>query len=166
MTWVMRRFARITRRFASIVTLVVAVVALGACGGGTGTQDKNAYAREVNAAQSKFAEAVSNASQGSERDHSLRRQQLLLRNFHTAIEGVVRDLRNIDAPREVSKEHDQLVSVMSGYGDAIGRSEETMRNPTPLATEQASQRLAAASRSVSAQVNAAIAAINIKLRGE
>jgi hypothetical protein len=156
----------VMRRLASIVTLVLAVVALGACGGGTPTQEKNAYARKVNAAQSRFAQAVSNASQGSERDRSLRGQQLLLRNFHTAIEGVVRDLRNIDAPSEVSKEHNQLVSVMSGYGDEIGRSEETMRNPTPLGTEQAQQRLATASRSVSAQVNAAIAAINVKLSGK
>jgi hypothetical protein len=157
---------RVTRPVASIVTLLLAVVALGACGGGTGTQAKNAYARQVNAAQSKFAEAVANASQGSERDRSLRRQQQLLRSFHAAIEGVVRDLRNIDAPSEVSKEHNELVSVMSGYGDEIGRADETMRNPTPLATEQAKQRLASASRSVSAQVNAAIAAINVKLSGK
>jgi hypothetical protein len=155
---------RFTRRVASIVMPILAVVALGACGGGTGTQDKNAYAREVNAAQTKFALTVSNASQGS--GGSLRQQQQLLRRFHTAIESVVRDLRNIDAPSEVSKEHNQLVSVMSSYGQEIGRADETMRNPTPLGAEQAKQRLASASQSVSTRVNAAIAAINVKLRGE
>jgi CHASE3 domain sensor protein len=157
---------RITRRVASIVTLVLAVVALAACGSGTGTKEKNAYAREVNAAQTKFAEAASNASHDSGGDRSLTRQQRMLRAFHTAIEGVVRDLQNIDAPSEVSKEHSQLVSLMSSYDDEIGRADETMRNLTPAGAEQAKQRLASASRSVSAQVNAAIAAINIKLRGE
>jgi CHASE3 domain sensor protein len=157
---------RFTRRVASIVMPILAVVALGACGGGTGTQEKNAYAREVNAAQTKFALTVSNASQDSRGDRSLTQQQQLLRRFHTAIESVVRDLRNIDAPSEVSQEHNQLVSVMSSYGDEIGRADETMRNPTPLGAEQAKQRLASASRSVSTQVNAAIAAINVKLRGE
>ena len=62
--------ARVTRRVASMVTLVLAVVALGACGGGTGTQEKNAYAREVNAAQTKFAEAASDASHDSGGDRS------------------------------------------------------------------------------------------------
>jgi hypothetical protein len=157
---------RVTRRVASTVMPILAVVALGACGGGTGTQEKNAYAREVNAAQTKFALTVSNASQDSGGEPSLRRQQRVLRRFHTAIEDVVRDLRNIDAPSEVSKEHSQLVSVMSGYGDEIGRADEAMRNPTPLGTQQAKDRLDSASRSVSAQVNAAIAAINVKLRGE
>jgi hypothetical protein len=158
---------RATPRFASIVTLVVAVVALGACGGGTGTKEKNAYAREVNAAQSKFAEAVSTAAaEDSNGEPSLTRDQRMLRRFRTAIDGVVRDLRNIAAPSEVSKEHDQLVSVMSGYGDEIRRAAETMRNPTPREAQFWQERLAAVRQSVSAQVNTAIAAINVKLRGE
>lgn len=156
-----------TRRVASIVTPILAAVALGACGGGTGAPAKAAYAREVNAAQSKFALTVSDASQASEQgDRSLKRQQRLLQRFHAAIEDVVRDLRNIDAPSEVSKEHGKLVSVMSSYGEEIGRADEAMRNPTPLGFQQAKQRVGIASRSVSAQVNAAIAAINVKLRGD
>jgi hypothetical protein len=158
--------ARVTRRVASTVTLILAVVALGACGGGTSTNEKNAYAREVNAAQTKFATTVSTAaSEESKGERSLSRLQVTLRRFHTAVDGVVRDLRHIDAPSEVSTEHEQLVSVMSGYGDQIGQTIEEMRNPTPRVAERAKQRLDSAQRSVTAQVNAAIAAINAKLRG-
>jgi ElaB/YqjD/DUF883 family membrane-anchored ribosome-binding protein len=158
--------ARVTRRVASTATLILAVVALGACGGGTSTKDKNAYAQQVNAAQTKFASTVSTAaSEESKGERSLSRLQLTLRRFHTAVDGVVRDLRNIDAPSEVSTEHERLVSVMSGYGDQIGRTIDEMRNPTPRVAERAKQRLDDAQRSVTAQVNAAIAAINVKLRG-
>ena len=157
---------RVTRRVASTVTLILAVVALGACGGGTSTNDKNAYARKVNAAQTKFASTVSTAAaEEAKGEQGLTRLQLTLRRFHTAVDGVVRDLRNIDAPSEVSTEHGQLVSVMSGYGDEIGRTIEEMRNPTPRVAERARQRLDVAQRSVTARVNAAIAAINVKLRG-
>jgi hypothetical protein len=157
--------AQVTRLGASIVTLILAVVALGACGGGTGTKEKNAYAKQVNAAQTKFAATVSAAAADSKGERSLSRQQRSLRLFHTAIEDVVRDLNNIDAPSEVSTEHEQLVSVMRGYGDEIGRAIELMRNPTPRVAQEAKQRLDAAQQSVNARVGATIAAINVKLRG-
>jgi hypothetical protein len=158
--------ARVTRRVASTVTLILAVVALGACGGGTSTNEKNAYARKVNAAQTKFASTVTTAaSEESKGAQGLTGLQRTLRRFHTAVAGVVRDLRNIDAPSEVSSEHERLVSVMNGYGDQIGQTITEMRNPTPRVAERAKQRLDLAQRSVTAQVNAAIASINVKLRG-
>ena len=158
--------ARVTRRVASTVTLILAVVALGACGGGTSTKDKNAYAEQVNAAQSKFSSTVANAAaEETKGERSLGRLQLTLQRFRTAVDGVVRDLRDIDAPSEVTTEHERLVSVMSGYGDEIGRTIEEMRNPTPRVAQLAKQRLDSAQRSVTARVNAAIAAINVKLRG-
>ena len=158
--------ARVTRRVASIVTPIIAVVALGACGGGTSTNEKNAYARQVNAAQTKFSSTVTTAASEETGKQGLTRLQLTLRRFHRAVDGVVRDLRHIDAPSEVSAEHERLVSVMSGYGDEIGRTIEEMRNPTPRVAERAKQRLDVAQRSVTAQVNAAITAINVKLRRE
>jgi predicted outer membrane protein len=159
--------ARVTRRVASTVTLILAVVALGACGGGTSTKDKNAYAERVNAAQTKFSSTVATAaSEDSKGKRSLSRQQRTLRRFDAAIANVIRDLRNIDAPSEVSQEHDRLISVMIDYGDEIEGAGEAMRNPTPRESQVVRQRLAAAQRSASTQVNAAIAAINVKLRGE
>jgi hypothetical protein len=157
---------RFTRRAAAIVTLILAVAALGACGGGTGTEERNAYAKQVNAAQTKFAVTVSTTADESGGARSLRRQQRTLERFHSAIEDVVRDLRNIDPPSEVSKEHAELISVMRSYGDEIGRTSEAMRDPTPRGLQLAQQRLNAARQSVNARVNAAITAINVKLRGE
>ena len=106
------------------------------------------------------------ASEESKGAQGLNRLQVTLQRFRAAIDDVVRDLRRINAPSEVSKEHAQLVSIMSGYGDDVRRAGDAMRNPTPREAQLARQRLDSAQRSVTAQVNAAIAAINVKLSGK
>ena len=157
--------ARLTRRCASIAAARVAAGVLGACGSsGTSTKDRNAYAEKVNAAQTKFASTVTTVSQAGGSSSSISQQRKTLERFQAAIESVVRDLRAIDAPSEVTKEHKQLTSVMTGFGKAIGEANAAMRNPTPRRIEQAQQRVQAATQSVNARVNAAIAAINVKLK--
>ncbi len=158
--------ARVTRRAASIAAALAAVLALNACGGdASSTKDKNSYAQKVNTAQTTFAETVTTVSQESGSKSSISRQQKTLRRFETAIESVVKDLRAIDPPSEVTKEHEQLTAVMSGFGKAISDANDAMRNPTPRAIDQAQERIAAATQSVNSRVNAAIAAINSKLKG-
>lgn len=158
--------ARVTRRVAPIVMAILAVTALAACGGGTSTKDKNAYAKKVNAAQTKFAQTVSTVDQAGGSKNSVSQQQSKLRRFKLAIDGVVGDLRRIDSPSEVSKEHERLVAVMAGFGQDIGQANTAMRDPTPRGIELAKRRLSTATQSVNERVNAAIAAINAKLRGK
>lgn len=157
--------ARLSRRVAATVTALVAVVALAGCGGGTSTKEKNAYAREVNAAQQRFATTVSTVAQPGA-GGSVAKQQRTLTRFKRAIDSVVRELRGIDAPSEVTKEHERLVAVMTGFGKDIGEASDAMRNPTPQRIELAKRRLGGVTQSVNARVAAAIAAINAKLRGK
>jgi ElaB/YqjD/DUF883 family membrane-anchored ribosome-binding protein len=155
--------ARLTRRFASTAAAVVAVAALSACGG-TSTKDKNAYAQKVNAAQQRFATSVGTVDQQSGSNASLAHQQATLRRFEQAIDGVVADLRKIDAPSDVTNEHDRLIAVMTSFGRDIGQATDSLRNPTQQGVERAKQRLATVTQSVNARVAAAIAAINLKLK--
>jgi hypothetical protein len=157
--------ARLTRRLAASVTAIVAVAVMAGCGG-TSTKEKNAYAREVNAAQQRFATTVSTVDQQSGSESSITRQQRTLRRFKKAIDSVVGDLRKIDPPSEVTKEHGRLVAVMSGFGKDIGQANDAMKDPTPEAIDLAKRRLATVTQSVNARVAAAIAAINVKLRGK
>jgi ABC-type glycerol-3-phosphate transport system substrate-binding protein len=158
--------ARVTRRVAVILTAILAVTALAACGGGTSSKDKNAYAKKVNAAQTKFAQTVTTVSQAGGSKNSVSQQRKTLQRFAKAIDGVVTDLRGIDAPTEVTKEHARLTAVMTGFGKAIAEANAAMRNPTPSGIELAKKRVGTATQSVNARVNAAIAAINAKLRGK
>lgn len=157
--------ARLNRRVAATATAFVAVLALAACGGGTSTKEKNAYAQQVNAAQQRFASTVSSVSQQTG-SNSIRQQQRTLQRFEIAIAGVVKELNAIDAPSEVTKEHERLTSVMTGFGKAIGQANDAMRNPTANRIETAQRDVATATSSVNARVSAAIAAINAKLRGK
>jgi hypothetical protein len=158
--------ARLTRRFALIAAAIVASAALVACGdGGTSTKDKNAYAEKVNAAQTKFAATVSNVNQESGSQQSISHQRETLGRFQRAIDAVVADLRRIDAPPEVVKEHARLVGVMTDFGRNITQANDALRNPTTTGITQAKQKLASITGSVNARVAAAIAAINVKLKG-
>ncbi|MGI9100515.1 MAG: hypothetical protein ACR2H2_18840 [Solirubrobacteraceae bacterium] len=158
--------ARVTAGIASIVTLILAAVALGACGGGTTTKEKNAYAERVNAAQTKFASTVKTVAQEGSPKSSIGEQRSSLLRYEAAIVGVVDDLRRIDAPSDVSKEHEELVSVMRRFANDIGQANDAMRSPTPRSIESAKRRLRSATQSVNARVGAAVAAINVKLRGD
>jgi hypothetical protein len=158
--------ARLNRRVAATATAVVAVLALAACGGGTSAKEKNAYAQEVNAAQQRFASTVSSVSEGTGAGNSIRQQQRTLQRFETAIAGVVKELNAIDAPSEVTKEHERLTTVMTGFGKAIGQANDAMKNPTATRIDTAQRDVTTATSSVNARVSAAIAAINAKLRGK
>jgi len=159
--------APVTRRVAAILLSVLAVLALAACGsGGTSTKDKNAYAQKVNDAQTTFASTVTTVDAQSGGQNSVAHQRATLRRFKRAIDGVVADLRKIDAPPEVTNEHKRLINVMSNFGSDIGKANDALRNPTPATITQAKQRLATVTQSVNGRVNAAIAAINAKLKGK
>ena len=155
--------AWVSRRMVAIVAPIVATLALAACGGGTDAEDKTAYARAVNDAQTKFASTVTTVSQEVGPRSSVTAQRRTLRQFETAIDDVVGDLREIDPPSEVEGEHERLIDVMRDFGDDIEQANEAMSNPTPRALEAAKRRVAAATQSVNARVSAAIAAINTKL---
>ena len=156
---------RVPRRMVAAVTPILAAFLLAACGDeGTATKDRNAYALKVNEAQTTFARTVTNVAQGAGAKSSISQQQRTLKRFESAIEGVVSDLRGIDAPAEVTKEHAQLIKVLSSFGGDISQANDAMSNPTPRTIESAQRRVQAATESVNTRVNAAIAAINAKLK--
>jgi len=157
---------RITRRFALTAAAVLAAVALVGCGGGTSTKDKNAYAEKVNAAQTKFASTVTTVDQQSGSQQSLSHQRATLARFKSAIDAVVKDLRGIDPPPEVAKEHARLVAVMTDFGSRIRQADSALRDPTPAGITRAKQQLTSVTQTVNARVAAAIAAINVKLKGK
>ncbi len=129
-----------------------------------GDEGQNAYAEKVNEAQTTFATTVTDVAQGAGAKSSISQQQRTLKRFESAIDGVVSDLEAIDAPTEVTSEHARLITVLSRFGSDISQANDAMSNPTPRTIESAQRRVQAATQSVNTRVNAAIAAINAKLR--
>jgi hypothetical protein len=134
------------RSFALVLALAGAV-ALGGCGDETNSRDaKNAYVREVNAAQAQFAATVTSVSQEITPKSSPNQDRRTLERFETAIGDVVERLHGIDAPSDVQAEHKQLIAAMTGFGTEIEKATAALRNPSTRSIAEA------------------IAAINSKLR--
>ncbi len=144
--------------------LAVAAIALGACGGEDDQKAKNAYVGEVNAAQSEFANTVQTVSERITPKSSSRRDRKTLEEFQNAIADVVDNLRGIDVPDGVDSEHDQLVKAMSGFGDQIKQATVALRNPDSAKIAEAQRSIQTATQTVNLRIDAAIAAINAKLK--
>ena len=136
---------------------------LVACGGSEEREKKNAYVREVNAAQTEFAQTVTTVSERITDKSSSSQDRKTLEQFQTAIDNVVTDLRDIDVPGAVDAEHAQLVKAMSGFGSDIRGAIRALRNPTQANIEEARKTISTATQTVNVRIDAAIAAINSKL---
>jgi predicted small secreted protein len=144
-----------------VAVLVTLTMALAACG--DDKEQKNAYVRQVNAAQTEFASTITKVSQSITQKSSAAEDQRTLRRFEAAIDNVVGDLRGIEVPEDVESEHGRLVAAISGFGDDISKANEALRDPTTRTLELAQQRIAKATRTVNARIDSAIASINVKL---
>ena len=151
-------------RLALTLALALPALVLAACGGGDNDRDtKNAYVREVNAAQIEFASTVTTASQQITPKSSSSQDRRTLRRFQTAIDDVVAKLRRIDVPSSVRAEHARLVEAMSAFGTEIRRAVSALRNPDRRQLSRAQRAIAESTQMVNARIDRAIAAINAKL---
>lgn len=150
----------------SLVALVLGAIALSACGDdGSSDEAKNAYVNEVNAAQTGFASTVTSVSQQITSKSSPAQDRRTLERFEAAIADVVEQLRAIDVPKDVEAEHEQLVSAMTDFGSEIRKATAALRNPDTRSIAEAQRAITTATQTVNGQIDAAIAAINSKLRG-
>jgi gas vesicle protein len=148
----------------ALLLLAFAALALAACGGNDDREEKNAYVREVNAAQAEFAQTVTTVSERITEKSSSSQDRKTLEQFQTAIDDVVTDLRDIKVPGAVDAEHAQLVEAMSGFGSDIRGAVSALRNPTQQNIQEARKTITAATQTVNVRIDAAIAAINSKLK--
>ena len=149
---------------AALLLLAFAAFALVACGGGEDREENNTYVGQVNAAQARFAETVSSVSERITDKSSSSQDRKTLEQFQTAIDDVVADLRDINVPGAVDGEHAQLVKAMSGFGSDIRGAVSALRNPTEQNIQDARKTITTATQTVNVRIQAAIAAINSKLK--
>ena len=152
-------------RLLALVALIAGAGALGACGGGDDNREaKNAYVAEVNAAQEEFASRITAVSQQITDKSSPAQDRRTLQRFETAIDAVVERLRGIEVPDDVQTEHEQLVEAMTDFGGEIGKATAALRDPDTRSIAEAQRAVTLATQTVNGQIDAALAAINSKLR--
>jgi hypothetical protein len=149
------------RRLAAGAVLLALL--LGGCGGDD-VQESNAYVDSVNIAQSRFASSFERLARDITSSSTPEQDRRTLRSITKTLDETVVDLRKIVPPERVEAQHTQLVDTLAEYGEAIGAAEQKLGGSAEQATA-AEARLAADTARTSTRVNAAIAAINQKLRG-
>lgn len=151
-------------RVLALLALAFTALALGACGGNDDREANNDYVKQVNVAQSEFAANVETVAERITDKSSSSQDRKTLAQFQEAIDDVVTDLRAIKVPGDVEPEHKQLVGAMSGFGKQIKTAVSALGNPTQQNIEAARMTIATATQTVNVRIDAAIAAINSKLK--
>jgi hypothetical protein len=148
---------------AALMLLLLATLALGACGGGSSEVDKkNTYVRELNAAQSDFRSSATNISKQpipGEKPDKVRFVQRLA----AAIDKLVATMRGITVPGDVRAEHQQLIHTMTGFRADVQKLTQTFRAGDTRKLRAAIAAFKAAELQADTRVDATIAAINSKL---
>jgi hypothetical protein len=154
----MARLARI----ASLATLLIAAVALAACG--DDTTDKNRYIRELIAAQTRYQTTARRIGTSATQTSSPRQDRRTLDRFASAIVDTIAALRRIDVPPRVAAEHRRFVDVFVTWHDDLARFVAAIRNPTRRGVKRAEHRIAVANQTFNQRLRRAGTDIDAKLR--
>jgi hypothetical protein len=148
-------------RSAFLATLLIAAVALAACGGDT--KEKNRYIRELTAAQTTYQTTAKRIEAGATKTSTPREDRRTLDRFAAAIADTIAALRGIEVPPEVVAEHRRFVGVFVTWHDDIARFVAAIKNPTRSGVKRAEQRIAVANRLFDTRLRQAGTDIDAKL---
>jgi hypothetical protein len=150
-------------RIVVLAALLFGAIALGACGGDDARKERNAYVRELNAAQQEFATNASSVSQLGKAD-SLGQYRRTLQRFEETIATFATKLRGIEVPSVVREEHKQLIAALTSYGTDFQKVTGVLKNPSARTLSEAKNALTTATQRANARIEAAAAAIDSKLQ--
>jgi hypothetical protein len=155
----MARLARI----AFLATLLVAAVALAACGGATNSKDR--YIRELTAAQTTYRATATRIEAGATQTSTPRQDRRTLDRFAAAIADTIAALRGIGVPPEAVVQHRRFVDVFVTWHDDIAHFVAAVRNPTRPGVRRAKRRIAIANLAFHRRLRKAGNDIDIALAG-
>jgi hypothetical protein len=153
-------------RVIPVLLAVAALLGLSACGSDDAAKERNAYADQVNRAQTSFAESFKSLSRRISSTTTPARGRRTLQGFEDAVDTVVGDLRRIDAPSDLQPLHRQLIDEIADYGRAIEDAKDEFATGSPQRSEAAQSALVDATTKISTRINRTIAAINHQLQAK
>jgi hypothetical protein len=164
-----------TQRAVAVLAALTISASVGACGSGDDDNggsngsnasaqeplSKDAYLKQVNAAQTKFATDaaklnLANPSSAKDFGNSLG-------NLNGLIDTLRKRLAAMVPPDAVTAEQDELVEQLSDYGDVIQRQKGALTSGNPQRAAAAAQKVGKASTDFSQDFDATIKQINDNL---
>jgi hypothetical protein len=149
-------------RIALLATLLIAAAALAGCGGDN--TEKNAYIRELTAAQTRYQATAKLIEAGATATSTPREDRQTLARFSAAIAETIAALRAIEPPPEVAAEHKAFVDVFVTWHDDVARFTEAIKNPTRRGVQRAQRRIAVANQTFNQSLREAGTDIDAKLQ--
>jgi hypothetical protein len=149
------------------VSLVVAgmlALSFGACAETDAAAMRNAYVRQINAAQARFGRTDAEVAAAIAKTSSVRQDRRSLVHYGAVVGGIVRMLRGVAVPAGVRAEHAGLVAALAGFREELSEIVIVLRSDTTHAIDEADRRLKVATTSLDAKLRASISAINAKLK--
>lgn len=153
----MARLARI----AFLATLLVVAATLAACGGATAA--KNAYIRELTAAQTRYQATAKRIEAAATPTSTPRQDRRTLDRFGAAIADTIAALRRIDPPQKVVAEHNRFVDAFVTWHADIERFTAAIKHPTRRGVARAQRQIAAANAMFNRSLRRAGRSIDAKL---
>ena len=148
-------------RIALLATLLIAAVAVAGCGGDNA--EKNAYIRELTAAQMQYQTNAKRIEKGATATSTPRQDRQTLDEFSAAIADTITALRAIEPPPEVAAEHKAFVDVFVTWHDDVERFTKAIKNPTRSGVQRAQRQIAIANETFNASLREAGTDIDAKL---
>jgi uncharacterized lipoprotein YmbA len=153
----MARLARI----AFLATLLVAALALAACG--SNSKENNAYIRELTAAQTRYQTQAKRIEAGATATSTPREDRRTLDRFSSAIADTITALRAIVPPKVVAAEHKAFVDVFVTWHDDVQRFTRAIKNPSRSGVQRAQRLIAVANQTFNQSLRQAGTDIDAKL---
>lgn len=148
-------------RTAFLATLLIAATALAACGGDN--TEKNAYIRELTAAQTEYQTNAKRIEADATPTSTPRQDRRTLARFSAAIADTIVALRAITPPSEVKAEHKAFVDVFVTWHDDVARFTKAIAKPTRRGVRRAQRRIAVANQAFNQSLRQAGTDIDAKL---
>lgn len=152
--------ARLARN-AFLATLLIAATALAACG--DDNTRKNAYIRELTAAQAQYQANAKRIEADATPTSTPREDRRTLARFSATITHTITALRAIMPPSEVTAEHKAFVDVFVTWQDDVARFTKAIAKPTRSGVKRAQRQIAVANQTFNQSLRRAGTDIDAKL---
>ena len=93
--------------------MAVLALGVGACAETDAAATRNAYVRQLNAAQARLAQTATEVKDAITDASSVRQDRRTLVRYGAAVGGLVKTLRNVAVPANARSEHAALVAALA-----------------------------------------------------
>ena len=152
---------RMLARAAALIVLVLALAVAG-CGSDDGRGD---YVKALNQAQAQLRQRFTKLGSRITPTSTPKQDQRTLAAYEDVVHSTVNDLRAVDPPGGLDTLHQRFVAELAGYGTAVRDARQRLDSDNPRTILAAQSRLKASLARTGQQLNAAINAINDKIKG-